>query len=75
MACTELFGVIAVAFEFIRYTEHRLLFSSFDKNYCSVFSINITHYLNRTMSVVSGCGYNDSTHKISLPTPLKTSLG
>ena len=39
MACTELFGVIAVAFEFIRYTEHRLLFSSFDKNYCSVFYI------------------------------------
>ncbi len=32
MACTELFGVITVAFEFIRYAEHILtLFGSFDR--------------------------------------------
>ncbi len=32
MAYTELFGVIAVAFEFIRCAEHRLkLFGSFDR--------------------------------------------
>ncbi len=31
MACTELFGVITGAFEFVGYSEHRI-FGSFDKN-------------------------------------------
>ncbi len=32
MTCTELFGMITMALEFIRYAEHRLkLFGSFDR--------------------------------------------
>ncbi len=44
MACTELFGVITVAFEFNRYAEHRLEhFGLFDRQTtCVVFSILVT---------------------------------
>ncbi len=44
MVCTELFGMITVAFEFTRY-------QNIDLN-SSVFSINKTHYLNKQVGVV-----------------------
>ncbi len=54
MVCTELFGVITVAFEFIGYSKHRLqIVGSFDKkNFYIVFSINQTHYWNKWVGVV-----------------------
>ncbi len=53
MACTELLGVITVAFEFTRYTEHRIIpFGSFTVKPLIVFFINKTHYLNKRVGVV-----------------------
>ncbi len=53
MACTKLFGVITVAFEFIRYTEHRLkLFGSFDRKTTVLSFLLINSLLER----MSGCG-------------------
>ena len=45
MACTELFGVITVAFELIRYIEHKLkLFGSFDRKGIVLYFL---YYLNK----------------------------
>ncbi len=58
MACTELLGVITVAFEFTRYTEYRLkLFCSLKPLYC---------LLNEWVWL-GGCGYNGRTNTIWLP--------
>ncbi len=69
MACIKLFGEITVAFECIKYTEHRLkLFGSFDRqNHCIVFSINKTYYLNKQVVWLVGVVH---TNKIWLPTSL-----